>query len=117
MSLNALEVAVYALVLMGSTPEPFSCEANPTGVRCSHGVAAFEGERHSILFSNGLRVIKGADRSLSFSNGMTTRMDSAGWIQFSNGVGVRRERPGRFKFSHDMVCEQVGEHGARCRKG
>ena len=118
MSLNVLEVAVYAMVMLGGAQQNFVCESNPTGVRCSHGVAAFPSEEASIMFSDGTRVSKDA-RRLIFSNGLTNFMDSAGWVQFSNGVGFRRDTrvATRIRFTSGAMCEQVGENMARCNKG
>lgn len=118
MSLNVLEVAVYAMVMLGGAQQSFICESNPTGVRCSHGVAAFPSEKDSIMFSDGTRVSKDARRQVVFSNGLTNIMDSAGWVQFSNGVGFRRDTriATRIRFTSGAMCEQVGENMARCNK-
>lgn len=113
MPLNVLEVAVYALVLLGGEPRPFSCESNLTGVRCSHEIAAFPGERDSITFSNGIRVTK-ERKGLQFSNGIEVQMDSAGWIQFSNGVSARRSAANQFRFNNGMACLQRAENEASC---
>jgi hypothetical protein len=118
MALNVLEVAVYAMVMLGGSQQTFICEANPTGVRCSHGLAAFPSENDSIMFSDGTRVSKDARRQIQFSNGLTTYMDSAGWIQFSNGIGFRRDTrvASRIRFTSGAMCEQVGETMARCNR-
>lgn len=113
MALNVLEVAVYALVLMGADPQPFTCSQSPTGVHCTLDVVAVPGERESINFSNGVRVTKHG-RGLQFSNGISATMDSAGWVQFSNGVGVRRVAAEQFRFSNGMACMQRSPVEASC---
>lgn len=114
MSLNVMEIAVFALVMMGASPQPFTCEATPAGVRCSHGLAAFESQG-SVLFSNGVRVVKPTRQSIVFSNGIaTTHMDSAGWVQFNNGVGVRTAGRGQYRFSNGMGCVLQSETAAAC---
>jgi hypothetical protein len=119
MSLNVLEVAVYAMVLLGAGQQNFVCESNPTGVRCSHGLAAFPSDNDSIMFSDGTRISKGPRRQVQFSNGLTNLMDAAGWVQFSNGIGFRRDTrvATRIRFTNGASCEQVGETVARCKKG
>jgi hypothetical protein len=116
MALNVMEVAVFALVMLGANPEAFTCETTEAGARCSHGLAAFESSNNTILFSNGVRVVKPNRNSIVFSNGIsTTHMDSAGWLQFSNGIGVRRQADGRsYRFSNDMGCVLQSPNQAAC---
>jgi len=116
MALNVMEVAVFALVMLGQNPEPFTCETTQAGARCSHGLAAFESGRDTILFSNGVRVAKPDGQSIVFSNGIrTTHMDPAGWLRFSNGIGVRVE-PDRvsWRFNNGYGCRVMSPTMGGC---
>ncbi|HYD30585.1 MAG TPA: hypothetical protein VEB64_06960 [Azospirillaceae bacterium] len=112
--LSVLEVAVFALVLMGQ-PEAFTCVTDGIdGINCTNGMSASPDENGDIRFRSGVTVIK--DRrtgTLSFSNGITTHMDVAGWVQFSSGVSAVRDNWG-FRFNNGFVCRQTARDTAKC---
>lgn len=116
--MNALEIAVYALVLSGGT-DGFTCRtmeaATGDVVTCTNGRSALE-EDGRIKFENGVSITKLPDGKLAFSNGISTHWGSAGWVQFSNGISVRRTSDGSFKSSTGMRCAQSGTTAAACRK-
>jgi hypothetical protein len=112
--MNVLEVAVFAMVVLGPNQRPFNCEVSVAGVRCSHGIAAFREGVNDIVMSDGVKVVKSQKGELQFSNGVIAKMDSAGWVQFSNGVAVRRETSEQFRFSTGMVCRFTAMGRAGC---
>lgn len=114
--MNALEVAVYALVLSGGGTQPFSCslDAVKADVVCTNGLAAKRNADGNIEFDNGVQVVRLMDGRLAFSNGVNTHWGSAGWVQFSTGLSVRRQTNGSFRFSNGMTCEAAGEGKATC---
>jgi hypothetical protein len=112
--MNVLEVAVFAMVVLGPNQRPFNCEVSVGGVRCSHGIAAFREGVNDIVMSDGVKVAKSQKGELQFSNGVIAKMDAAGWVQFSNGVAVRRENSEEFRFSTGMVCRFTAMGRAGC---
>jgi hypothetical protein len=112
--MNVLEVAVFAMVVLGPNQRPFNCEVSVGGVRCSHGIAAFREGVNDIVMSDGVKVVKSQKGELQFSNGVIAKMDEAGWVQFSNGVAVRRETSEQFRFSTGMVCRFTAMGRAGC---
>ena len=102
--MNVLEVAVFAMVVLGPNQQPFNCEVSVGGVRCSHGIAAFREGVSDIVMSDGSKVVKG----------VVAKMDALGWVQFSNGVAVRRETSEKFRFSTGMVCRFTAMGRAGC---
>jgi hypothetical protein len=112
--MNVLEVAVFAMVVLGPNQKPFNCEVSIGGVRCSHGIAAFLEGVNDIVMSDGIKVVKSPKGELQFSNGIVAKMDSLGWVQFSNGVAVRRETSEKFRFSTGMVCRFTAMGRAGC---
>jgi hypothetical protein len=112
--MNVLEVAVFAMVVLGPNQRPFNCEVSVGGVRCSHGIAAFREGVNDIVMSDGVKVVKSQKGDLQFSNGVIAKMDEAGWVQFSNGVAVRRETSEQFRFSTGMVCRFTAMGRAGC---
>ena len=114
MLMNVLEVAVFAMVVLGPNQKPFNCEVSIGGVRCSHGIAAFIEGFNDIVMSDGIKVVKSPKGELQFSNGIVAKMDSLGWVQFSNGVAVRRETSEKFRFSTGMVCRFTAMGRAGC---
>lgn len=112
--MNVLEVAVFAMVVLGPNQRPFNCEVSVGGVRCSHGIAAFREGVNDIVMSDGVKVVKSQKGELQFSNGVIAKMDSLGWVQFSNGVAVRRETSEQFRFSTGMVCRFTAMGRAGC---
>jgi hypothetical protein len=112
--MNVLEVAVFAMVVLGPNQRPFNCEVSVGGVRCSHGIAAFREGVNDIVMSDGVKVAKSQKGELQFSNGVIAKMDEAGWVQFSNGVAVRRETSEQFRFSTGMVCRFTAMGRAGC---
>ena len=114
MLMNVLEVAVFAMVVLGPNQRPFNCEVSVGGVRCSHGIAAFREGVNDIVMSDGVKVVKSQKGELQFSNGVVAKMDSLGWVQFSNGTAVRREGTEKFRFSTGMVCRFTAMGRAGC---
>jgi hypothetical protein len=114
--MNVLEVAVFAMVVLGPNQQPFNCEVSVGGVRCSHGIAAFREGVSDIVMSDGIKVVKSPKGELQFSNGVVAKMDSLGWVQFSNGVAVRRETSEKFRFSTGMVCRFTAMGRAGCSR-
>ncbi|HYI69232.1 MAG TPA: hypothetical protein VEX87_05785 [Skermanella sp.] len=114
MLMNVLEVAVFAMVVLGPNQRPFNCEVSVGGVRCSHGIAAFREGVNDIVMSDGVKVVKSQKGELQFSNGVIAKMDAEGWVQFSNGVAVRRETSEQFRFSTGMVCRFTAMGRAGC---
>lgn len=114
--MNVLEVAVFAMVVLGPHQQPFTCEVSIGGVRCSHGIAAFRDGVNDILMSDGTKVAKSPKGELLFSNGIQARMDSLGWVQFSNGVAVRREGTEQFRFSTGMLCRYTAVGRVNCAR-
>lgn len=114
--MNVLEVAVFAMVVLGPHQQPFACAVSIGGVRCSHGIAAFRDGADDILMSDGVKVAKSPKGELLFSNGIQAHMDSLGWVQFSNGVAVRREGTERFRFSTGMVCRYTAVGQVNCAR-
>jgi hypothetical protein len=112
--MNVLEVAVFAMVVLGPNQQPFNCEVSVGGVRCSHGIAAFREGVSDIVMSDGIKVVKSPKGELQFSNGVVAKMDALGWVQFSNGVAVRRETSEKFRFSTGMVCRFTAMGRAGC---
>jgi hypothetical protein len=114
--MNVLEVAVFAMVVLGPNQRPFNCEVSVGGVRCSHGIAAFREGVNDIVMSDGVKVVKSQKGELQFSNGVIAKMDAEGWVQFSNGVAVRRETSEKFRFSTGMVCRFTAMGRAGCSR-
>jgi hypothetical protein len=112
MSMNILEVAVYAMVLTAGQPNAYECVAvMPEGVNCTNGLAA-KNDGPNLLFSSGVQVRKDRQGRVTLSNG---------WVAFEDGEGktvvsVRKTGPMRFKFSNGYQCEAMGnpEDMARC---
>jgi hypothetical protein len=111
--MNALEIAVYALVLTGNA-DPFTCRQEGETVTCSNGPAAALRGDGVIVFRDGVEVQKLQNGKLQFSNGITSYWGSAGWVQFSNGLSARRQSDGSFRFSNGMECTAQGADAARC---
>lgn len=116
MSLNILEVALYAMVLANG--DPVTCTrqdgAEPM-VLCSNSqVATLDGDR--ITFKGDIGVVKMADGTLAFTNGIRSHWGSAGWVQFTNKVSVRRNPDGSFKTNGKLLCRALSEDKATCQK-
>lgn len=124
MPMNALEVAVYAMVLTSTQPQPFECvSVQPDGVNCTNGLAAVETAPGVLAYNNGVQVIKDKQGRVSLTNGMTTFFDASAWVSFRDTAGrtalsVRRAPNARFRFSNGYTCEPVGDprDRAHCHK-
>lgn len=122
MPMNALEVAVYAMVLSLGQPAPFECVAvQPSGVNCTNGYAVAEDGPGVLAYGKDLRVIRDAQGRVRFSDGTTTHFDASAWVSFKSPAGktlvsVRRTSNTRFRFSNGYTCEAVGDPmlHARC---
>lgn len=123
MSLNILEIAIYAMVLTAGHPNAYECVAvKPEGANCTNGLAA-KNDGPNLLFSSGVQVRKDNQGRVSLSNGLKTRFDATAWVAFEDSggktvVSVRKTGPMRFKFSNGFQCEAMGnpEDMARCYK-
>jgi hypothetical protein len=123
MSMNILEVAVYAMVLTAGQPNAYECVAvMPEGVNCTNGLAA-KNDGPNLLFSSGVQVRKDRQGRVTLSNGLKTHFDATAWVAFEDSEGktvvsVRKTGPLRFKFSNGYQCEAMGspEDMARCYK-
>lgn len=122
MPMNALEVAVYAMVLTAAQPKPYECvTVQPQGVNCTNGLAATEPAQGTLAFNSGVQVIKEKQGQVRLTNGMTAFFDASAWVTFKDASGAtlisaRRASNARFRFSNGYTCEAVGdprEH-ARC---
>lgn len=115
--LNVLEVAVFALVLSGTQPQPFTCVVDGFGgVNCTNEMSASPDDKNNIKFRHGVTVVKEPGGKLSFSNGITTFMDSTFWVQFSNGVSSQRDSRGGFRFNNGYQCKLARKDTAECAK-
>lgn len=124
MTMNVLEVAIYAMVLISSQPKAFECVAvRPEGVNCTNGLAALSNDPMVIRFNTGVQVIKDRRGGVSLTNGLTTHFDASAWVAFKhpNGetlVSARKTGTTRFRFSNGYLCEAMDKTGetARCYK-
>lgn len=124
MPMNAVEVAIYALVMTASQPRDFTCvTVEPDGVNCTNGLAAEQPRPDTIAYNNGIKVRKDASGRVALSNGIAARFDGTAWVTFKAASGetvvsARRMEGARYKFSNDFICEPMPEPGmARCRRG
>jgi len=112
--MNLIEIAVYALVLVG--PSPALCRLDDGGlVVCSNGLTARALSQDAARFSNGVTVRRDGDNFPAFSNGVTSRFSSAGWLTFSNGVAVRRRAADRYDFASGVTCRAELPSLVACR--
>jgi hypothetical protein len=114
-----LDILIYTMVLSGA-PAPATCEAKSEElVACSTGATGKYDPRTDMVSVNGTPVFRRNGR-YEFGNGMTGARNAMGWTVFTNGVLIRRNvlggDPDAYLINPDLICENVSDRKAACRK-
>ncbi|WP_439815762.1 hypothetical protein [Zavarzinia sp. CC-PAN008] len=112
--MNLLEIAVYAVVVTGSS-QPFTCSVEARShAACTNGLTAILRTARDLDFSNGISVRRGIDGTLLFSSGVRAQFNNLGQVAFSNGLNVRKIDDTRFIFDNGLTCRIEKANLVRC---